>query len=155
MAWRDDLVELRKELADVRAERLQQAAVNEAEHQRQLERLSQLASTLDVTQMLAELNVVLLDGKGEVESFTPSDAVDGDELDDDEELALDDDEMDEDADVFTDILSWEEGGEREIAVDLGLTEDGFYLRVNGADIRTERRALEQALIRAFRDELGI
>ena len=59
------------------------------------------------------------------------------------------------ADVITDILTWEEGGELELAVDLGISDDGIYLQVNGVDIRTEREALEQALIEGFRDELNL
>ena len=50
-------------------------------------------------------------------------------------------------------MIWDEAGEREIAVDLGLSEDGTYLQVNGVDIRPEGEALEQALVEAFRDEL--
>ena len=69
----------------------------------------------------------------------------GDEPDDD----------DEDTDVITTILSWEEGGEMEIAVDLGLSDEGIYLQINEIEIRPERDALEQGLIVAFRDELDL
>ena len=68
----------------------------------------------------------------------------GEELDDDD-----------DTDVITTILSWEEGGDLEIAVDLGLSEDGIYLQINEIEIRPERGALEQGLIEAFRDELDL
>ena len=52
-------------------------------------------------------------------------------------------------------MIWDEAGEREIVVDLGLSEDGTYLQVNGVDIRMEAEALEQALVEAFRDELEL
>lgn len=153
MAWQDDLLELKKELADVRAERRQQAAEDEAEHQRQVERLSSFASSLAISDLLAEMNNVLLDGEGEVETFAPWDTTEEDTEEEDDDLLFDDDELEEDTDTFTAILAWEEDGEREIEVDLGITDEGFYLQVNGSGIRPERRALEQALLRAFRDEL--
>ena len=56
---------------------------------------------------------------------------------------------------ITTILSWVEGGEMEIAVDLGLSEGGIYLQINEIEIRPERDALEQGLIEAFRDELEL
>ena len=66
-------------------------------------------------------------------------------------------EPDEDdgTDVITTILSWEEVGDLEIAVDLGLSNDGIYLQINEIEIRPERVALEQGLIEAFRDELEL
>ena len=71
----------------------------------------------------------------------------------DYELVFEGNDLDDDSEAFTAFLSWEEDGEREIAVDLGVTDAGVYLRVNGKDTRQERRALEQALLRAFREEL--
>ena len=71
-------------------------------------------------------------------------------------LGEDDDEDDDaDADYISAELTWEEDGEREIAVDLGIAEEGFYLQVNGIDVRIEREALEQALVEAFREELQV
>ena len=43
----------------------------------------------------------------------------------------------------------------EIAVDLGLSDDGIYLQINEIEIRPEKEALEQGLIEAFRDELDL
>ena len=156
MAWRDDLSKLKQELAETRAERLLQAAEDETEHQRQLERLTELASSLGISTLLTEMNEVLLDGAGQVETFAPSRVTPEEDVEeDDEELILEEDDIDEDADVYTAILSWEEDGEREIAIDLGVTDEGFYLQVNGQSTRQERRALEQALLRAFREELEV
>ena len=67
----------------------------------------------------------------------------------------DEPEEDDNTDVITTILSWDEGGELEIAVDLGLSDDGIYLQINEIEIRPERDALEQGLIEAFRDELEL
>ena len=65
------------------------------------------------------------------------------------------DDEDDDTDAITTILSWNEGGEMEIAVDLGLSDEGIYLQINEIEIRPEREALEQGLIEAFRDELEL
>ena len=73
----------------------------------------------------------------------------------DDPFYLEDVADEEETDFVTAILSWDEQGEREIAVDLGLTEQGFYLQVNGADVRLERGALERALVEAFREELEL
>ena len=101
------------------------------------------------------MNSSLLEGKGEIEtivSWDPS-PVDlaGDQLDDEPEALEDEDEDD----VIAKVLSWEEFGEREIAVELILGEDESSIQVNGVEIRSERGALEQALLEAFRDELDL
>ena len=154
MAFRDDLTKLKEELAEVRAERLRQAAEDEAERQRQLERLSEIADTLGISDLLTQMNQVLLDGAGQVETIAPSlETLEEDVNEEDYELVFEGNDLDEDSEAFTAFLSWEEDGEREIAVDLGVTDAGVYLRVNGKDTRQERRALEQALLRAFREEL--
>jgi len=149
MAWRDTLLQIREELADLRAKRRTQVEADQAEIDRQREELTQLAGTLGITQLLEEMNATLLDGKGSIErmvSWEPDD--------EDEEPMLDDD-VEEEADVITGILTWEEGGELELAVDLGISDEGTYLQVNGIDIRPEREALEQALVEGFRDELNL
>ncbi len=149
MAWRDTLGRLREELAEVRAERQRLAAAEDAEIQQQREELSRQATTLGITQLLSEMNATLLNGQGDIETIVSWEApAEGD----DEEV---DDLEEEDADLIATILTWEEAGEREIAVDLGLGEDGTYLQVNGVAIRPEGAALEQALAEAFRDELEL
>ena len=151
MAWQDTLSELREELAAVRAERLQRASEEAAKISKQRDQITQLAASLGISDVLSEMNRTLLDGKGEIEtivSWEPEDQ-------DDDLSPDDDDEEDEEADGIAAFLTWEEGEEREIAVDLGAAEDGIYLQVNGVDIRPEREALETALIEAFRDELEI
>ncbi len=149
MAWRDTLGRLLEELAELRAERQRQAAAEDAEIRRLREELARQAATLGITQLLNEMNATLLNGQGDIETIVSWEAPaegDAEHLDDSEE---------EDADLIATILTWEEAGEREIAVDLGLGEDGTYLQVNGVDIRLEAGALEQALVEAFRDELEL
>lgn len=157
MAWRDALLKLREDLAEVRAERSRRAAEAEAEHQRRQQQLSELATSLELSGLLAKLNDILLDDQGEIETFSSWETPEEDDAEAEAaDLALyDAEDEEEEADFFTAILSWEEDGEREIAVDLGLTDEGLYLRVNGVDTRLERDALEQALVQAFRDELEI
>ncbi len=61
----------------------------------------------------------------------------------------------EEADVISAVLTWEEDGERELAVDLGIADQGSFLQVTEVDIRPEQQALERALVEAFRDELEL
>ena len=153
MAWQDTLLELREELATARAERLQRASEEAAEIGKQRDELTRLAASLGISDVLSEMNRTLLDGTGEIETI-----VSWEPEQEDEDLSRDDREDDEDqeeADGISAFLTWEEAEEREIAVDLGLAEDGIYLQVNGVDIRPERDALETALIEAFRNELDI
>ena len=149
MAWQDTLLELREELAAARAERLQRASEEAAEIGKQRDELTRLADSLGISDVLSEMNRTLLDGKGEIETI-----VSWEPEQEDDDLSPDDDD-EEEADGISAFLTWEEAEEREIAVDLGLAEDGIYLQVNGVDIRPERDALETALIEAFRDELDI
>ena len=150
MAWRDTLMELKAELAELRSQRSRQVAEDQAEIDRQRRELTQLDTTLGITQLLEEINSTLLDGKGEMEKIVSWEPLEGDA----EDLELDDDTVEE-ADVITAVLTWEEGGDRELAVDLGISDDGTYLQVNSVDIRPEPEALEQALLEGFRDELEI
>ena len=151
MAWRDTLRSLREELAEVRAERRRQAETDEAEVQRAREELSRLAGSLGIVQLLNEMNESLLEGRGDIETVVSWEApAEGDDL-----AGNDVEEGEDDTDGIATILAWEEAGEREIAVDLGLGEQGIYLQVNGVDIRQETVALEHALVEAFRDELEL
>ena len=150
MAWRDTLIEIKAELAELRDQRRRQAENDQAEIDRQRRELDQLANTLQISQLLEEMNGTLLDGKGEIEKIVSWEPLEEDAGD----LDLDDDTVEE-ADVITAILTWEEGGDRELAVDLGISDDGTYLQVNSVDIRPEREALERALLEGFRDELEI
>ena len=61
----------------------------------------------------------------------------------------------DESDYISSMLTWDEDGEREIAVDLAFGEQGIALMVNEVDIRPEQDALEQALVSAFREQLEL
>ena len=148
MAWQDSLAELKGELADVRAERRRLAEEEEADIRGEREEISKMAEELAVSALLEDMNTVLLDGAGEVETIISWE-------EEEEDIVIDGEEDEEEGDAIAAILSWDEGGEREIAIDVGVSDDGPFLQVNGVDIRPEREALEAALMQAFRDELEI
>ena len=156
MSWRETLEGLKEELTDVRAQRKRQVDEEKAGLQKERDDLSKMAQNLGVDDLLAEMNTTLLDGKGEIETIIGW-VADGDDLESEQGISMNGDEPEEDdnTDVITTILSWDEGGELEIAVDLGLSDDGIYLQINEIEIRPERDALEQGLIEAFRDELEL
>ena len=161
MAWIDTLRELREELADVRAQRQARSAAEDAELAKAREELTALANSLDVEALLTEMNATLLDGNGQVETLlsweSPDD--DGEEEDDDDDLEFHGPDsladQDEEEDAASSVLSWDEDGDREIAVEVVMAEDGISLQVNGVEVRRTRDALEAGLIAAFRDELEL
>jgi len=161
MTWHDTLQGLKQDLIEVRAQR--QRRIEEAESGLKKERddLSLMSKTLGVEELLAEINATLLDGKGEIETIIGWESEDEEDLDLASGLKIIDvdpegpEDDDEDTDVITTILSWDEGGDLEIAVDLGLSNEGIYLQINEIEIRPEREALEQGLIEAFKDELEL
>ncbi len=157
MAFRDTLTNLRDELAAARAQRLQEAAAEDAELEATRENLRALAESLQVAQLLEELNAILLDGRGVIHRFN---SWDEETVDADDESGFNlvsfDAEEEDDLEEICVTLSWEEDGERSIEVELGVEEeDTFYLMVNGVAIRQERAALERSLVEAFREELEL
>lgn len=150
--WQNMLILLRDELAGVRAERRRQAAEEEAELLRDRQELTALADSLGIAGMLSDMNATLLDGRGDVETIASWEI---DEDLDEEVPKSPDAGDDEEADAITTLLSWEENGEREVAVDLVWDGEATFLQVNGIEIRQQREAMEQALVEAFRDELEL
>ena len=157
MTWRDTLLDLKQELAEVRSVRKQRVAEEDAELARERQELIELARTLGISELLSEMNAALLDGGGEIETIVAWD--DQDQADELEPafVALGGTDVDdaEGNDVITTLLSWDESGDLEIVVDLGLSDEGTYLQINGIEIRPEREALEKGLVEAFRDELEL
>ena len=153
--WHDRLLRLKQELAEVRAVRQRRANEEEAELARERDDLSRLADGLGIAGLLGDMNATLLDGRGRVETVVgwEDETVEG--MIDLSSSSSDLEEDEDDSDVITSVVAWEEGGQLEIIVDLGLTDEGTYLQVNGIEIRPERDALEQALLEAFRDELEL
>ena len=155
MAWLDTLQALKTELDDTRRQRKEQASEAEQQRRMQREELSQIAESLGIASLVADMNRVLLQDSGTLDSYSswePSQETSPSPL---PMLAGDDEDDEEEADYISAELTWDEDGQREIAVDLGIGEDGVYLQVNGIDTRIEREALELALIEAFRDELQV
>ena len=156
MTWRETLESLKEELTNDRAQRKSRVDEDAASLQKEREDLSNRAQELGINELLAEMNNTLLDGNGAIETIVGWVIAD-DDLELEPGISKNGEEPDEnaDTDVKTTILSWEEGGDLEIAVDLGLSDDGIYLQINEIEIRPERAALEQGLIEAFRDELEL
>ena len=156
MTWRETLEGLKDELTNIRARRQSRVDEEAASLQKEREDLSNRAQQLGINELLAEMNNTLLDGNGAIETIVGWVTAD-DYLELEPGISMDGEEPDgdDDTDVITTILSWEEGGDLEIAVDLGLSNDGIYLQINEIEIRPERAALEQGLIEAFRDELEL
>ena len=156
MTWRETLEGLKEELTNIRAQRQSRVDEEAAGLQKEREDLSNRAQELGINELLAEMNNTLLDGNGAIETIVGWVTADDDlELEPGISMNGEEPAEDDDTDVITTILSWEEGGDLEIAVDLGLSDDGIYLQINEIEIRPERAALEQGLIEAFRDELEL
>ncbi len=156
MAWLETLQSLKAGLEATRAERRKQATEAETQRSAQREELSRIASSLAIPSLVSEMNDILLQGAGQLASYSSWDSTVESPASGLAVLPLgEDDNEEDDADYISAELTWEEDGEREIAVDLGVAEDGFYLQVNGIDVRIEREALEGALIEAFREELQV
>lgn len=158
MAWRDTIESLLIDLAGVRAERSRQIKLEEAERHDQRQKLSEMAASLEIAQLIDDINSVLLRGTGQIKSYSswdpPEPEAERGAANDLDIMHLGDDAA-EYADYVSTELTWNEDGECEIAVDLGFAEDGIYLQVNEIDIRPEREALEIALVEAFREELQV
>ena len=146
MAWRDSLEQLRAELAHTRATRMERLKAYDQEVAAEREELLSRQESLDITALLMEMNQVLLSGQGEVET-----TVEWETGEDEEDLTYDD----QAADVITTVLSWEEGEELEVVVELAMLDEGVSLIVNGIQVRQEQNALERALIEAFREQLQL
>lgn len=155
MAFRDTLATLRDELAAARSTRLQEAREADAQLEQSRAALRQLAARLEITPLLEEMNAILLNGNGSLETFVSWEADDADDDLDDPGFNLVSLEPDggEVPEGICISLSWEEDGE--CAIDVELADADPSLMVNGVAIRPEREALEQALIVAFREELEL
>ena len=145
MPWRESLLQLKQELTSARATRLERLEVFDRQVAAEREQLLARQESLEITALITEMNDVLLDGQGQVETTVEW------ETGEDEEL-LDDDDA---ADVITTALAWDEGEELEVVVELVMLEEGLSLMVNGIQIRQDRDSLERALFSAFREQLEL
>lgn len=144
MPWRESLSELKAELTEIRATRMARLEAYDNELAAERKQLLDQHQELAIPQLIADMNEILLDGQGEVETV-----IEWEDQDDDE--PYDDDA----ADVITTALTWEEGDELEIVCELVMLDEGIALMVNGDQIRVERVALEQSLLSAFREQLRL
>ena len=146
MPWRDSLQQLKTELTQSRATRMQRMEEYDQEVAAEREELLSRQESLEISALLTDMNQVLLDGRGQVEA-----TVEWETGEDEEDLGYDD----EAADVITTALTWQEGEELELLVELAMLDQGISLMVNGVQIRQDRSALERALIDAFREQLQL
>jgi hypothetical protein len=146
MPWRESLLQLKGELTAARATRLERLEALDRQVAAEREELVSRQQSLDIAALITEMNAVLLDSRGQVETTVEW------ESDDNEDLFEGEDDM---ADVITTALTWDEGEELEVVVELVMLDEGLSLIVNGVQIRQDRDALERALLNAFREQLEL
>ena len=146
MPWRRSLEQLRSELTQARATRMQRLEEYDQEVAAEREELLSRQESLEISSLLADMNEVLLDGQGEIETTVEWETGENEDI-----LAYDE----EAADVITTALTWDEGEDLEVVVELAMLDEGISLMVNGVQIRQDRNALERALIDAFREQLQL
>jgi hypothetical protein len=175
MEWADDLRKFRESIETMQRRPAESREFSEKELQERLSRVQEAFEDLKPEAYLDDMNRILLDGRGEVELYLPWGGDDegedddeddededemyeleleGDEDDDDEDDDDDDAEEDEEQEVASAILVWN-GGECELAIDVGLEDDRIYWQVNGDDVPTDDGALRESLKRAFAEEIGL
>ena len=146
MPWRESLLQLKDELIAARATRLERLAAFDRQVEAEREELRSKQDSLQITALVTEMNEVLLGGQGQVETTVEW------ESEEDENRFEGEDDM---ADVITTSLTWEEGEELEVVVELVMLDEGLSLMINGVQIRQDPNSLERALLSAFREQLEI
>ena len=151
MDWKDTLVNLKSDLADARSKLRSDWQAIETDLAAQRSELVKQADAIGITDLLSEINTVLLEGLGTI-SYIKSweEDSEGDSRSLDESM----DDFD-DADYVSTILSWEESGLCEIAVDIESGEQGIAMQVNEVEIEPQEEPLKSALITAFKEELDL
>ena len=151
MEWMDTLVNLKSDLTDARDKlRTDWQAIADGLDEKRLELVNQ-ADAMDISSFLSQINTVLLEGQGTI-SYLQS----WEEESDDDASGLDESMDDfDDADYVSTILTWQESGLCEIAVDVDLGEQGISVQGNEVEIRPDRESLKSALITAFKEELDL
>ena len=151
MEWMDTLVNLKSDLTDARGKlRADWQSIADGLAAKRLELVNQ-ADAMDISSFLSQINTVLLEGQGTI-SYLQS----WEEESDDDASGLDESMDDfDDADYVSTILTWQESGLCEIAVDVELGEQGISVQVNEVEIRPDPESLKSALITAFKEELDL
>ena len=151
MEWMDTLVDLKSEFMDARDKlRTDWQVIADDLAAKRLELVNQ-ADAMDISNLLSQINTVLLEGQGTI-SYLQS----WEEESDDDASGIDESMEDfDDADYVSTILTWQESGLCEIAVDVELGEQGIVVQVNEVEIRPDPESLKSALITAFKEELDL
>lgn len=145
MPWRDSLLQLKKEMSTARASRLERLEAFDRQVAAEREELLSRQESMRITALVSEMNEVLLDGQGTVETTVEWESEEEDRFEGEDDMA----------DVISTALTWDEGEELEVLVELVMLDDGLTLLVNGVPIRQDPDALERALLNAFREQLEI
>ena len=145
MPWRDSLLQLKEEMSTARASRLERMAAFDRQVAAEREELLARQESMQITALVTEMNEVLLDGQGQVETAVEWETEDEDRFEGEDDMA----------DVISTSLTWDEGEELEVLVELVMLDDGLTLLVNGVPVRQDPDALQRALLNAFREQLEI
>ena len=166
MPWRDDLLVLRNEVETALARILGEPVEEDSEVVQDRQELYQLAASLQVAQLLLDVNEVVLSGTGRVEStslmeyydddddilYTMEDLGEDDEDEDDDEG--DEEELDDNEELRFSLF-WDDATECAVDVELGKSNGRIYMLVNGEEVRPQREVLETAVLDAFRAEMNM
>ncbi|MDE2779367.1 MAG: hypothetical protein OXI91_06800 [Chloroflexota bacterium] len=161
MAWQDELLSLRGEVETALTRILGEPVEEGDDVIRDRAELYQLASALQIAQMLLDMNEIVLSGTGRVESTSLMEYYDEDdgffEMEDlrDGEDQEDDEDDPEEGEELRLTLFWEDSTECAVDVELGKSEGRIYLLVNGEEVRQQREVLETAVLDAFRKEMNL
>ena len=145
MPWRDSLLQLKEELTSARASRLERLEAFDRQVAAERQELVARQESLRITALVSEMSEVLLNGQGVMEVTVEWESEEEDRFEGEDDMA----------DVITTSLTWDEGEELEVLVELVMLDDGLSLLVNGMQIRQDQDALERALLNAFREQLEI
>ena len=165
MAWRDELLVLRNEVETALSRILGEPVEEDSEVVQDRQELYQLATSLEVAQLLLDVNEVVLSGTGRVESTSlmeyydeeegflfSMENVDGEDDDDDE--GGDEEETDDNEELRFSLF-WDDATECAVDVELGKSNGRIYVLVNGEEVRPQREVLETAILDAFRAEMNM
>ena len=165
MAWRDDLLVLRNEVETALARILGEPVEEDTEVIQDRQELYQLAVSLQVAQLLLDVNEVVLSGTGRVESTSLMEYYDDDDVlysmedlgedDEDEDDEEGEEEELDDNEELRFSLFWDDATECAVDVELGKSNGRMYVLVNGEEVRPQREVLETAVLDAFRAEMNM
>ncbi len=165
MAWRDDLLVLRSEVETALTRILGEPVEEDSEVIQEREELYELANSLQVAQLLLDINEVVLSGTGRVESTSLMEYYDdenilytmedlGEDDEDEDEDEGDEEELDDNEELRFSLF-WDDATECAVDVELGKSSGRIYVLVNGEEVRPQREVLETAVLDAFRAEMNM